>query len=131
MDLYMDIDEDMDVFDLFLIGEMDYIYWDYSCVHLDDRLKDNGITLEYVKSMILNEEPNFFRKSDKNRHVVYFKSPETKDYDEIKLIFVCEGYSIAVISVMPNNEIGTNKQQTRYYTDSMKKQKKLIAKAHG
>ena len=123
-------DLDMDVFDMYLIGEMDYIYWDFSCTHIDKRLKVNRITLEYIKYMIFNEEPTYFRKSGKNRYVVYFKSPETKDYEEIKLIFDCVGYSIAVISVMPNNEIGTNKQQTRFYTNGMKNIKDLTAKAH-
>ena len=121
----------MDIFDMYLIGEMDYINWDFSGTHLDKRLKENCITLEYIKYMIFNEDPTFFIKSGGTRHQVFFKSPKSKDYDEIKVIFDCEGNTIEVVSVMPDNSIGTNKQQTMFYTDDMKKQKKLIARAHG
>ena len=120
----------MNVFDKFLIGDLDYIYFDFSGVHLDKRLKENGITLEYIKYLIYNVEPLYFIHSRGNSYAVYYESPQTKDYDEIKLIFVCEDYRIVVVSVMSNNSIGTLKNQTKFYTDAMKNVKNLTAKAH-
>ena len=120
----------MDVIDKFMIGDLDYIYFDFSCTHLDKRLKQNGITLEYIKYLIYNEEPRDCIHSRGNRYEVYYEAPETKDYDEIKLIFACEDYRIVVISVMPNNSIGRYNQQIRYYTKARKNILDLTAKAH-
>lgn len=120
----------MDVIDKFVIGDLDYIYFDFSCTHLDKRLKENGITLEYIKYLIYNEEPSECTHSRGNRYEVYYEAPETKDYGEIKLIFACEDYRIVVISVMPNNSIGRFKQQIRFYSRSDKKRIQLTARAH-
>lgn len=120
----------MDVFDLYLIGEVDAINWDFYCGHLDDRLKDNGINFDYVKNLVLNEEPTHHNDSDDNRHEVFFKTPKTKDYDEIKLIFACKGNSIDIISIMPNTSIGTFKNQTKFDTEEKKDLRKKTSKAH-
>ena len=64
-----------------------------------------------------------------NRYEVFIESPISKTYDELKLIFACGDDSIDVITVMPNNHIGNNKNQTMFYTDSHKKFKKQQSKA--
>ena len=51
--------------------------------------------------MVLNEEPIYFEHSRGNRYEVFFETPDTKEYDELKLIFACHNDEIAVISVMP------------------------------
>ena len=120
----------MNVFDKFLIGDLDYIYFDFSGVHLDKRLKENGITLEYIKYLIYNVEPLYFIHSRGNSYAVYYESPQTKDYDEIKLIFACKGNSIDIISIMPNTSIGTFKNQTKFDTEEKKDLRKKTSKAH-
>ena len=120
----------MNVFDLYIIGEVDSIKWNFNCLHLSDRLRENGVNLDYIKNMVLNEEPIYFEHSRGNRYEVFFETPDTKEYDELKLIFACHNDEIAVISVMQNTLIGTNKNQTKFYSKEMKNIKSLTAKAH-
>lgn len=120
----------MNVFDLYIMGEVDSIEWNFNCLHLSDRLRENCVNLDYVKDMVLNEEPTYFEHSRDNRYEVFIETPETKEYDELKLIFACNSNTIAVISVMPNNLIGTKKNQTKFYSNHMKNIKNLTAKAH-
>ena len=93
----------MHVFDLYLMGYVDFINWGFSSLHLEQRLSENGISLDYIQDKIFYEEPIDFAYSRDNRFEVFFESPETKDYDELKLIFACGVDSIDVISVIPNN----------------------------
>ena len=119
----------MNVFDLYLIGDVDSINWRFNTLHLDQRLRDNGIKLDFIQDMIFYEEPIDFAYIEDNRYEVFIESPKSKAYDELRLIFACGDDSIDVITVMPNNHIGTNKNQTMFYTDSHKKLKKQQSKA--
>ena len=119
----------MHVFDLYLIGDVDSINWRFNSLHLDQRLRENGIELDYIQDMIFYEEPVDFAYIGDNRYEVFIESPRSKTYDELKLIFACGDDSIDVITVMPNNLIGSNKNQTMFYTDSHKKLKKQQSKA--
>ena len=119
----------MHVFDLYLIGDVDSINWRFNSLHLDQRLRENGIELDYIQDMIFYQEPVDFAYIKDNRYEVFIESPETKTYDELRLIFACGDDSIDVITVMPNNHIGSNKNQRMFYTDSHKKFKKQQSKA--
>ena len=120
----------MNVFDLYLIGDVDSINWGFQSLHLNQRLRDNGINLDYIQDLVFNEVPIDFAYSRDNRFEVFFETPDTKDYAELKLIFACGSNSIDVISVMPNTLNGSYKNQTKYCSDSHKKLKKQQAKAY-
>ena len=118
----------MNVFDMYLIGDIDSINWGFNSPHLNQRLQENGIGLNYIQDMIFLNEPVDFAYSKDNRYEVFFESPET-DYEELKFIFACGSNSIDVITVMPNTLIGSNKNRERFYPDSHKKLKKQQKKA--
>jgi len=113
---------------MYLIGDIDSINWGFNSAHLNQRLQENGIGLNYIQDMIFLNEPVDFAYSKDNRYEVFFESPET-DYDELKFIFACGSNSIDVITVMPNTLIGSNKNRERFYPDSHKKLKKQQKKA--
>ena len=119
----------MHVFDLYLIGDVDSINWGFHSPHLNRRLRENCIKLDYIQDMIFYEEPVDFAYIGDNRYEVFIESPRSKTYDELKLIFACGDDSIDVITVMPNNHVGNNKNQTMFYTDRHKKFKKQQSKA--
>ena len=120
----------MNVFDLYLIGDVESINWGFHSSHLDQRLRENGIELEYIQDMIFYEEPLDYAYIKDNRYEVFIESPEGKSYDELRLIFACGADSIDVITVMPNTLNGSYKNQTKYCSDSHKKLKKQQAKAY-
>ena len=120
----------MNVFDLYLTGAVDSINWGFRSLHLNQRLRENGINLGYIQDLVFNEEPIDFAYSRDNRYEVFFETPDTKDYDELKLIFACGSNSIDVISVMPNTLIGTNKHRNKFMPNSQKNFKKQQAIAH-
>lgn len=119
----------MHVFDLYLIGDVDSINWGFHSPHLDQRLRENCIELDYIQDMIFYEEPVDFAYIGDNRYEVFIESPRSKKYAELRLIFACGEDSIDVITVMPNNHIGNNKNQTMFYTDRHRKFKKLQSRA--
>ena len=64
----------MHVFDLYLIGDINRINWSFRCLHLSDRLRENGINLDYIQDMVFNEEPISYERSRDNRFEVFFKT---------------------------------------------------------
>lgn len=122
----------MSVFDNYLEGKMDNIQWNFNIAHLQDRLRMNRLTADYLKDTLLNGFPTDWEKSQdySDRYVVFYEAPESKNYDEIKVILRCIQNEINVISVMPNNNIGTLKNQNRHCGAAYKNHKKQIQKAY-
>ena len=77
----------MHVFDLYLIGDVDSINWGFHSGHLDQRLRENCIKLDYIQDMIFYEEPVDFAYIGDNRYEVFIESPRSKKYAELRLIF--------------------------------------------
>ncbi|MEE1335966.1 hypothetical protein [Methanobrevibacter sp.] len=111
----------------FLLKETEKITWDFSPVHLSDRSFENRLSKDELETMVRNCEYTHWEKSFgdnpkyKDRYVVYFKAPPTKDYDEFKVIFHCNPNNIAIITVIPETD--------KYYMEKIKRNN-LIQRAY-
>lgn len=119
----------MNVFDKFIMGETTGINWCFENRHFIERLKDNGLSREYVVNCILCEEPINYEHTENNLYAVVYKAPSNKDYKEIRVIMACSGNSIDLVTVMRNNETATNRQKKQYQSDREKNIEKKRIKA--
>lgn len=126
---YGDIDKNIKhpMFYHFLQRETEKITWDFSPVHFHYRTIQNRLSLDELETMVRNCEYTYWEKSDgdnpkyNDRYQVYFKAPETKDYEEFKVILHCNPYNIAVITVIPNTD--------KYHIEKIKRDK-MISRAY-
>ena len=93
--------KNMNVYDLYLLGNVDSINWGFHSLHMDQCLSENGFGLEYLVDMIFYEQPIDYAYIGDNRYEVFIESPERKYFDELTLIFACGIDSIEVVTVMP------------------------------
>lgn len=119
----------MNVFDKFIMGETTGINWCFENRHFIERLKDNGLSREYVVNCILCEEPINYEHTENNLYAVVYKASSNKDYKEIRVIMACSGNSIDLVTVMRNNETATNRQKKQYQSDREKNIEKKRIKA--
>ena len=118
----------MDIFDEYIVGNLDNINWCFENTHFLQRLQDNGISREYIVDTILNEEPLRYEPNGNHQYEVIFPAPETKKYSEIKVIFACDNNTINLVTVMPNAT--TNRQKNTYKSTSYKNLEKKRLKAY-
>lgn len=119
----------MNVFDKFIMGETTGINWCFENRHFIERLKDNGLSREYVVNCILCEEPINYEHTENNLYAVVYNAPSNKDYKEIRVIMACSDNSIDLVTVMRNNETATNRQKKQYQSDRKKNIEKKRIKA--
>lgn len=122
----------MNVFDKFIVGQTENIDWVFETTHFNQRLQENGLSREFIVDTVMYEEPLRWDKAGNNEYEVIFKAPETKIYTEIRVIFACEDNTITLVTVMPNEGSGTDRQKnmfkTKEYKDLEKKRLKAINK---
>ena len=119
----------MNVFDKFIVGETTGIDWCFENRHFIERLRDNGLSREYVIDCIMCEEPVSWERVEGNTYAVVFPAPASKDYREIRVLMACSGNSIDLVTVMRNNETATNRQKKQYQSDKQKDLEKKRLKA--
>ncbi len=103
----------MNVFDKFIVGETESIEWCFENKHFNERLTQNGIKKEWIVDTVMYDEPLRYERSGNNEYEVIFKAPSNKDYKEIKLIFGCHENTIDLVTIMPNSQTVTNRQQKK------------------
>ena len=121
--------ENMNVFDKFLMGETTNINWCFENRHFQERLDENGLSREYVVDLLLNEEPITYQHEGGNTYSVVYEAPANKDYKEIRMLLACEGNSIDLVTIMRNNETATNRQKKQYQSNKTKNIEKKRLKA--
>ena len=119
----------MKVFDKFLMGETTGISWCFENRDFINRLRDNGLSREYVVDCIMTEEPISWEHVEADKYAVVYKAPENKDYKEIRVLMACSGNSIDLVTVMRNNETTTSRQNRQYQSDKKKALEKKRLKA--
>lgn len=112
----------MNVFDDFIVGDIENIEWCFELSHFNQRLSENNISLNYIKKMVLEEDFIRYEQETGNSYAVYYPAPNTKDYDEIKLVLSCDKNTISVITVVPITK--------KFKKDEYAKLKKKRDKAH-
>jgi hypothetical protein len=119
----------MNVFDKFIVGETTGIDWCFENRHFIERLRENGLSREYVVDCIMCEEPVSWERVEGNTYAVVFEAPANKDYKEIRVLMACSGNSIDLITVMRNNDTATSRQKRQYQSDKQKDLEKKRLKA--
>lgn len=110
----------MNVFDEFLMGEIENIEWCFENRHFLERLKENGITRDFIVDSVMQEEPVSWEHIEGDKYSVIFKAPENKDYKEIRVVMACRDNKIDLITIMRNNETTTNRQNKQYQSKKKK-----------
>ncbi|MDO5848344.1 MAG: DUF4258 domain-containing protein [Methanobrevibacter sp.] len=110
----------MNIFDEFIVGNVEEIDWCFELSHFNQRLSDNNISLKYVKQVIMEEDFIRYEQEADKSYGVYYPAPPTKDYDEIKLVFSCDKNTISLVTIMPI----TGKFKNKKYNDLKKKRDK-------
>lgn len=118
----------MDVFDRFVVGDTGTIEWCFDNTHFIKRLNDNNISRDYIVDTVLYSEPITYESSGQGKYSVVFSAPENKDYDEIRVVFACQGNRIDLVTVIPLGK--TNRQKNRYKSDSYKSVEKMKNRAY-
>ena len=111
----------MNIFDRFLIGDVGDINFNFKNTHFLERLRENGLTHEYIMECVFEMEPVSWQHVEANKYAVVYPAPENKDYKEIRLLMGCSDNSINMITVMMNNETATMRQ-TRHYQSKEKRE---------
>ena len=119
----------MNVFDEFLMGEIENIEWCFENRHFLERLKENGITRGFIVDSVMQEEPVSWEHIEGEKYSVIFKAPENKDYKEIRVVMACRDNKIDLITIMRNNETTTNRQNKQYQSKKKKDIEKKRIKA--
>ena len=119
----------MNVFDKFIMGEVQSIDWCFENRHFIERLDENGISRKYVVDCLLNEEPISWEHVEAEKYAVVFPAPPSKDYREIRVLMACSGNSIDLVTVMRNNETTTSRQNRQYQSEKKKNIEKKRLKA--
>ena len=117
-------------FEKFEVGKTDSIDWCFENTHFQKRLQDNGISREFIVNTVMYDEPLRYEKSGSNEYSVYFEAPPTKKYNEIKVVFACEGNRIDLVTIMPEGttERQKNTFKSKEYKDAEKKRKQAMSK---
>lgn len=119
----------LNAFDKFEIGQTESIDWCFENTHFQKRLKDNGISLDFIINTVKYDEPLRYEKTGANQYSVYFKAPASKRYGEIKVVFACCNNKISLVTVIPEGT--TERQKNTFksdkYRDIEKKRKKAIS----
>lgn len=119
----------MNVFDKFLVGEVSNINWCFENRHFLERLKENGISRDYIVECLFEMEPKTYEHVECDKYAVVYNAPQNKDYKEIRLIMSCNNNSIDLITVMRNNETTTNRQNKQFQSQKKKNIEKKRLKA--
>lgn len=119
----------MNVFDKFILGDTENIDWIFETKHFNQRLQDNGISREFIVDTVMYEEPIRWDNAGSNQYEVIFKAPETKKYTEIRTIFACKDNTITLVTIMPNEGSGTDRQKNMFKTEEYKNLEKKRLKA--
>ncbi len=119
----------MNVFDRFIIGDTGSIEWCFDNKHFNERLMENGISRQFIVDCVMYEEPISYEYLDSNKYAVIFKAPQSKDYNEIRIVFACNKNRIDLVTIMRNNETTTNRQNKQFQSNKKKcvEKKKLKA----
>lgn len=113
------------VFDRYIVGDLDSINWCFDNTHFINRLNDNGITREFIVNAVLHEDPVEYEIEGNGEYAVFFNAPKDKSYKCIKTIFACKGNSIDLVTVMPDTRYESNRERTKYKSDKLKKIDKM------
>lgn len=112
----------MNSFDEFIIGNTEYIEWNFELTHFNQRLTENKLSLNYIKNLIYKEDFIRYNQEQDNKYGVYYPAPSSKEYDEIKIVFKCHENKIDLITVMPITD--------KFEDEKISKIKKKRDKAH-
>ncbi len=116
----------MNIFDEFIVGNVDNINWCFELSHFNQRLSDNNISLDYIKKIVMEEDFIRYEYESDNTYAVYYPAPPTKKYKEIKLVLGCKNNTISILTVIPM----TKKLKNEKHAKIKKKKDKAYASAN-
>ena len=117
----------MNIFDRFLVGDMDNVDLNLNNPHINESIRKNSLNREDVINALLYEEVSDWEMGHDGRLVVFYTcealntSPMAKDHKYYKMVLNSLNGSLNVVTVIP---------ETRLFRDSVSKRRdKQVAKA--
>ena len=116
--------------DELLFGSITKEKLNFNNCHLNFRLKQNRISLEFVEYSLLNVEPiGCLNGNNKNNYELFYDAPEGKSYDSIKIVvYDCKTH-LNVSTVMSPNESKSSKHRNSEKPKDLKRTDKAVKKA--
>ena len=122
-----------DLIEQLYIGVLDSEYLNFNNTHFLQRLRDNKISLDFVKNLLLNEEmidymnsPNYGRDS----YELLYPAPENKDYLNLKVCVQVYDGRINLMTVMDDGQTSSKSRKNSTKSKKKIKEDNLISKAH-
>ena len=104
------------------LGNLDSNYINFNNAHFLKRLRENKISLDFVKNLILNEEILDYGPSSghgKGSYELYYPAPDSKDYANLKVCVKIYDDCINLVTIMADS-VSCSKSRN----DSTKSKKK-------
>ncbi|WP_407380969.1 hypothetical protein [Methanobrevibacter sp.] len=120
----------MNCIDELLLGSISRDRLNFNSCHFNFRLKQNRISIDYVEHALLNMEPlDCLNGNKKNSYELFYDAPESKCYDEIKIVVYDCNTHINVSTVMSPNESKSQKHRNSQKQDDLLRKDRAIGKA--
>ena len=120
----------MNCIDELLFGSITREKLNFNNCHLNFRLKQNRISLEFIENSLLNVEPiDCLPGKKKNSYELFYDAPEGKSYDSIKIVVYDCSTHINVSTVMSPNEAKSNRHKNSEKPNDLKRKDKAVGKA--
>lgn len=119
--------------DQLYLGNLSSEYINFQNTHFLKRLRDNNISLDFVKNLVLNEEILDYRPSynhGENSYELFYPAPESKDYSNLK---VCVKVYNGCVNLMTIMDDGVSSSKSRKNSTKSKKKRNedaLVYKAY-
>lgn len=120
----------MKCIDELLSGNITKKQLNFNSCHFSYRLKQNRISLEFVEHLLLNVNPRSCDMANKNNSFeLLYDAPESKYYNEIKIVVYDCSTHLNVSTVMFPNESKSKRHNDFEKSDNLKRKHHAIGKA--
>lgn len=120
----------MSCIDELLFGSITKDKLNFNNCHLNFRLKQNRISLEFIENSLLNVEPiDCLPGNKKNSYELFYDAPEGKSYDSIKIVVYDCTTHINISTVMSPNESKSSRHKNSEKPNDLKRRDRRVKKA--
>ena len=114
------------------LGNLGSEYVNFNNRHFLKRLKDNNLSLDFVKDLIFNEEMIDYKHSSgygPDSYELYYPAPDSKDYLHLKVCVKVYGGRINLMTVIDDGQTSSKSRKNSTKSKRKLKEENLIAKA--
>ena len=115
------------------LGNLGSEYVNFNNTHFLKRLRDNKISLDFVKNLIFNEEILDYRPSNDHgpdSYELIYPAPESKDYLNVKVCVKVYNGCINLVTIMDDGQTSSKSRKNSTKSKKKRNEDALICKAY-